>query len=122
MQAVKSRREVNLRELSVQERPLVDEAERIEWSTMEETGSVSLLTGQISQDVQREFPHRFVDSRFVLTKKVEDDSLVRFKARWCLLGHKDPDVMQAVLEIKQRVQPSLNWAKSGNAVDRFTRS
>ena len=52
------------------------------------------------QDVQREFPHRLVDSRFVLTKKVEDDALVRFKARWCLLGHKDPDVMQAVLENK----------------------
>ena len=84
----------------MQERALVDEAKRIEWSTMEETGSVLLLTGQISQDVQREFPHRFVDSRFVLTKKVEDDSLVRFKARWCLLGHKDPDVMQAVLENK----------------------
>ena len=67
---------------------------------MEETGSVLLLTGQISQDVQREFPHRFVDSRFVLTKKVENDALVRFKARWCLLGHKDPDVMQAVLDNK----------------------
>ena len=67
---------------------------------MEETGSVLLLTGQVSQDVQREFPHRFVDSRFVLTKKVEDDTPVRFKARWCLLGHKDPDVMQAILDNK----------------------
>ena len=46
-QAVKSRREINLRELSVQERALVDEAKRTEWSTMEETGSVLLLTGQI---------------------------------------------------------------------------
>ena len=99
-QAVKGRREINLRELSVQERALVDEAKRTEWSTMEETGSVLLLTGQISQDVQREFPHRFVDSRSVLTKKGEDDASVRFKARWCLLGHKDPDVMQAVLENK----------------------
>ena len=34
------------------------------------------------------------------TKKVEDDAPVRFKARWCLLGHKDPDVMNAVLENK----------------------
>ena len=99
-QAVKGRREINLRELSVQEKALVDEAKRTEWSTMEETGSVMLLTGQISQDVQREFPHRFVDSRFVLTKKVEDDAPVRFKARWCLLAHKDPDVMQAILENK----------------------
>ena len=78
-QAVKGRGELNLRELSVQERALVDEAKRTEWSTMEETGSVVLLTGQISQDVQREFPHRFVDSRFVLTKKVEDGAPVRFQ-------------------------------------------
>ena len=47
-QVVKGRREVDLRELSLQERALVDEAKRIEWSTMEETGSVLLLTGQIS--------------------------------------------------------------------------
>ena len=86
-QAVKGRGELNLRELSVQDRALVDEAKRTEWSTMEEMGSVLLLTGQNSQDVHREFPHRFVDSRFVLTKKVEDDAPVRFKARWCLLGH-----------------------------------
>ena len=99
-QTVKGRGEVNLRELSVQERALVDEAKRIEWSTMKETGSVLLLTGQISQDVQQEFSHRFVDSRFVLTKKVEGNAPVRFKARWCLLGHKDPDVMKAVLENK----------------------
>ena len=99
-QVVKGRREVDLRELSLQERALVDEAKRTEWSTMEETGSVLLLTGQISQDVQEEFSHRFVDSRFVLTKKTEDDSPMRFKARWCLLGHKDPDVMQAVLDNK----------------------
>ena len=99
-QFIKGRREINLRESSVQEKASVDEAKRTEWSIMEETGSVLLPTGQISQDVQREFPHRFVDSRFVLTKKVEDDALVRIKARWCLLGHKDPDVMQAVLDNK----------------------
>ena len=36
---------------------------------MEETGSVLLLTGQISQDVQEEFPLRFVDSRFASDQK-----------------------------------------------------
>ena len=45
-QATKGRREINFRELSVQEKALVDEAKRTEWSTMEETGSVLLLTDQ----------------------------------------------------------------------------
>ena len=34
-------------------------------------------------------------SRFVVTKKVDEDG-ERIKARWCLQGHLDPDVLQKV--------------------------
>lgn len=33
-----------------------------------------------------------MDSRFVVTLKQEEDAPVKIKARWCLLGHRDPDL------------------------------
>ena len=110
-QVAKSRREVNLRELPLQERALVDEAKRIEWSTMEETGSVLLLTGQISQDVQQEFPHRFVDSRFVLTKRQKTVLWYVSRLAGVYLVTRIQMSCKRFSTIGQRVQPLLNWGE-----------
>ena len=122
VQAVKGRGELNLKKLSVQERALVDEAKRTEWSTMEETGSVLLLTGQISQHVQQEFSHRFVDSRFVLTKKVEENVPVRFKARLKLTWPQGSRCHE-VSPRKQDCESDYHSvrAKPGDAVDYVSR-
>ena len=39
-----------------------------------------------------------MDSRYVATLKREEDAPDRVKARWCLLGHRDPDLSTKALE------------------------
>ena len=51
--------------------------------------------GAEAQRIRDRYPDRFVGSRFVITNKVDEDG-ERVKARWCLQGHLDPDVMSKV--------------------------
>ena len=46
-------------------------------------------------------------SRYVMTLKVEDDAAPRFKARWCLQGHLDPD-LTAKAELGDLQSPTLS--------------
>ena len=72
----------------------IDEAKGTEWCTMLSKG-VKVHTGEAATRIRQKYPNRFVGSRFVVTKKVDEDG-ERIKARWCLQGHLDPDVLQKV--------------------------
>ena len=69
----------------------IDEAKVIEWNVIEGKNAGRLVLGNQAQLVRQRFSHRIMDSRFVITEKREEED-VRIKARWCLLGHKDPDL------------------------------
>ena len=78
--------------IALQER--VDEAKSIEWQTIESRHAVRVVHGREAAKVRTCFPDRIMGSRFVITEKQEEEAPVRIKARWCLLGHRDPDLSE----------------------------
>ncbi|CAK9116539.1 unnamed protein product, partial [Durusdinium trenchii] len=70
----------------------VDEAKLLEWNTIEGKHAGRVVLGNEADDVRKYLSHRIMGSRYVMTLKVEDDAAPRFKARWCLQGHLDPDL------------------------------
>lgn len=56
------------------------------------------IQGPEAEHVRHKLSHRIMDSRFVVTLKQEEDAPVKIKARWCLLGHRDPDLSVKALK------------------------
>ena len=81
---------------------LVDEGKIKEWQTLCNKPTVlKIHYGKKAQEIKSKFPHRFIGSRFVLTRKAltegghvdpQDLSTFSVKGRWCLQGHLDPDL------------------------------
>ena len=81
--------------------PMVNESKMTEWSTILEKGAVKVHLGKRAQTICEKFPHRFIGSRFVITRKPleegahvdeADVNTFKVKSRWCLQGHLDPDL------------------------------
>ena len=68
----------------------IDEAKTIEWETLLGKNAIQVWTGAEAKRRATQFPDRFIGSRFVCTRKVDEEGS-RTKARWCLQGHSDPD-------------------------------
>ena len=68
----------------------VDDSKITEWDTMMDKGAVIIHRGEKAKKIKSQHPDRFIGSRFVCTKKVDEEG-VRNKARWCLQGYTDPD-------------------------------
>ena len=81
---------------------LVDEGKIKEWQTLcNKPNVLKIHYGKKAQEIKSKFPHRFIGSRFVLTRKAltegghvdpQDLSTFSVKGRWCLQGHLDPDL------------------------------
>ena len=80
---------------------LINASKSIEWNTILEKGAVKIHYGKKAQQLKQQFPHRFIGSRFVITRQAVDESIpvdvndpssYRIKSRWCLQGHLDPDL------------------------------
>ena len=88
----------------------VDAGKAKEWKTLcEKPNVLKIIYGKKAQKVKDEYGHRFIGSRFVLTRKpleeggiVDADNLDSYdvKGRWCLQGHLDPDLDVKALEGK----------------------
>ena len=76
----------------------IDEAKLAEWHVIEGKHAGRLVLGEEARAVRQKLAHRIMDSRYVVTLKQEEDSPTRVKARWCLLGHRDPDLSTKALE------------------------
>ena len=63
-----------------------------EWKKLEEKGAVRILSGDSAGKARTQFGDRFTPSRYVVTRPNPGE----FKARWCLRGYLDPDVMELV--------------------------
>ena len=84
---------------------LVDDSKRTEWDTILEKGAVKIHYGKKAAQIKEQQSHRFIGSRFVITRKATEEnqaidennpSTYRVKSRWCLQGHLDPDLDQKV--------------------------
>eukprot|EP00435_Cladocopium_sp_Y103_P016050 s2207_g4.t1 len=81
---------------------LVDEGKLLEWQTLlSKPNAVRVHYGKAAERIKRDFAHRFIGSRFVLTRKPLEEgkevdpldcSTFLVKGRWCLQGHLDPDL------------------------------
>ena len=70
----------------------VDEAKVLEWGTITAKHAGRPVLGPEADEIRKHLSHRIMGSRFVMTIKHEDGADPRMKARWCLLGHLDPDL------------------------------
>jgi hypothetical protein len=96
---------------------MIDAGKRAEWPTLISKGNVVRVHyGKADERTKREFAHRFIGSRFVLTRKpleegahVNPDDYKSFtvKGRRCLQGHLDPDLNEKALEGRLQ-SPTLN--------------
>ena len=67
-----------------------------EWSSILATGAVTILTPKKSAEIRSKFPSRILPSRHVFRWKPGDGEGAppTAKCRWCVLGHRDPDIMK----------------------------
>ena len=75
----------------------IDEAKLAEWHVIEGKCGGRLVHGAEAEYARNKLSHRIMDSRYVVTLKQEEDAPVKIKARWCLLGHRDPDLSAKAL-------------------------
>ena len=64
----------------------------IEWDAIKNMGAVEVLTGAQAQEARAKWGHRIVTSRMVRRLKPQPGiGNYKFKSRWCVHGHRDPD-------------------------------
>ena len=79
----------------------IDDAKIVEFihTLQNEKHAIRIVPPYQVHKIRRSHPDRIMSSRFVITEKKEDNSS-RIKARWCLRGHHDPDLVEKVLSGK----------------------
>ena len=74
----------------------IDSAKVTEWLTLQqEKQALVVIPPHEALKLRKHKSGRIMTSRFVITKKTEDGS-TKIKARLCLRGHHDPDLLQKV--------------------------
>ena len=75
---------------------MFDEAKVKEISVLEGGNSIKFITDPAEvKRIRKELSHRIMPSRFVLTRKSQElGEDWKAKARWILLGHRDPDALE----------------------------
>ena len=96
---------------------MIDSGKVAEWKTLIEKPNVlKIHYGKAAKTILAEASHRFIGSRFVITRKASEEgqeinphdaSTFLCKARWCLQGHLDPDLELKAAEGKLQ-SPTLN--------------
>ncbi|CAE7558955.1 iscS [Symbiodinium pilosum] len=92
----KSGKELQERTLNDMEKRMFAEAKLTEIQNLEGSSAIEFVTDPDEiRKIQETFSHRIVPSRFILTKKQQEvGQSWKAKARWILLGHRDPDAQE----------------------------
>ena len=92
----RSGKELNERNFDREEQKIFDEAKRVEIQNLEGGGAIRIIEDRGEADrLRKEFPDRVMPSRFILTRKQQEiGERWKAKARWILLGHRDPDALE----------------------------
>lgn len=90
-----SGKELDEKKLTNLEKAMFDKAKTLEITNLVNSNAIQVITDETELSrVRKELPHRIMPSRFIITKKAcELGEDWKAKARWILLGHKDPDAM-----------------------------
>lgn len=73
----------------------IDVSKSVEWEMLLGKNAVRVWSGDRAAEIKRKHPDRFIGSRFVVTRKVDEEG-ERVKSRWCLQGHLDPDFQEKI--------------------------
>ena len=67
-----------------------------EWAAVLETSAVMIISPAAAKDIRKHLFHRIVPSRHVYREKPSEGvgAASKAKCRWCVLGHRDPDIRQ----------------------------
>ena len=89
-------KELNEKSLTADEKKLFREAKLLEIGNLTNSGAIELITDKDKlKEIREKYGHRIMPSRFLITKKTgEIGEKWKAKARWILLGHRDPDSLQ----------------------------
>ncbi len=65
-------------------------------------GAVKLIIPAEAQEIRKQKPDRMIGSKYVNTSNENEcaEDGVKVKARWCILGHQDPDVLTLAAQRK----------------------
>ena len=90
-----SGKELDERRIPAVERAMFDQAKTLEIGNLVGSNAIEVITDPVElARIRKDFPHRIMPSRFIITKKAgELGEDWKAKARWILLGHKDPDAL-----------------------------
>ncbi len=84
--------EFNMKEATPEERRGFEDSDLKEWQAIVDMGAVQVINGEAASRVRRELGHRIITSRMIRRKKpVPGVGNYKFKSRWCVHGHRDPD-------------------------------
>ena len=87
--------EFNLKFANPEERLGFEAADVKEWQTMLKMQAAEVLSKEASKLVWQEAPERVLSSRMIRRKKpVPGVGNYKFKSRWCVHGHQDPDSLE----------------------------
>ena len=91
-----SGKELDERKLSDEEKQLFQTAKKTEIGNLTGSNAIEIITDPDElKKIRENYPHRIMPSRFIITKKLgEVGEPWKAKARWILLGHKDPDALE----------------------------
>lgn len=91
-----SGKELDEKKLSVQEIKMFRDAKKLEINNLVNSNAIEIMTDDAEVKKVRELQaHRIMPSRFILVKKMgEIGEGWKAKARWILLGHRDPDALE----------------------------
>ena len=93
----RGRKEVFERELSACHDMGLRRAKKKEWNKLISSGAVRVLSREESEKIRQDeyLSSRILKSRFVLTKadEAELSPSTEIKARWCIRGYLDPDIL-----------------------------
>ena len=84
--------EFDMRKAGPEEIKGFEQSDSAEWQTIVDMGAVRVCSLEESNEVRRKLGHRVIASRMVRRKKpMPGIGNFKYKSRWCVLGHGDPD-------------------------------
>ena len=94
--AVKRTQELPRSKIPESEWPKFHEATIKEWEAILETTAVTIISPKAAKDIYRTCPDRIIPSRHVYREKPGEGvgSCSTAKARWCVQGLHDPDLLK----------------------------
>ncbi|CAK9069062.1 Protein SENSITIVITY TO RED LIGHT REDUCED 1 [Durusdinium trenchii] len=88
-----------MRRATPEERAGFDESDLSEWSNIQNLKAVDVVSPTQAREVRRKHPTRILQSRMVRRKKpLPGVGNFKYKSRWCVLGHGDPDTGELWVE------------------------